>query len=72
MDPVGGTLLLTLSQTCGGAGGIFFGTHQLGITSVIQNEVLWLEVPINDPFGMQVGKGFHYARRVKPGGGILK
>lgn len=69
----GGTSLLTLSGlTHVGFGVTFFGTHQLGITSVIQNEVLWLEVPINDPFGMQVGKGFHHARRVKPGGGILK
>lgn len=71
--PTGGTFLLTLSgQTHVGVWGHFFGTHQLGITSVIQDEVLWLEVPINDPFGMQVGKGFHHTCRVEPGRGILK
>lgn len=43
------------------------GTHQFGITSMIQNEVFWLEVPINDSFGMQIGKSFNYTRRVKSG-----
>jgi len=43
------------------------GTHQFGITSMIQNEVFWLEVPINDPFGMQIGKCFDHACCVKPG-----
>lgn len=43
------------------------GTHQFGITSMIQNEVFWFEVPINDPFGMQIGKSFDHTCCVKPG-----
>lgn len=43
------------------------GTYQFGITSMIQNEVFWLEVPINYSFGMQICKSFDYACRIKPG-----
>lgn len=43
-------------------------SHQFGISSVVQNKVLWFEVSVDDSFGMQVGKGLHHTRRVKPGG----
>lgn len=47
-------------------------TDQLGVASVIQDEIFWLEVPVNDSFGMQIGKGFHHACCVKSGRRIFK
>lgn len=47
-------------------------TDQLGVASVIQDEIFWFEVPVNDSFGMQIGKRFHHACCVKSGRRIFK
>lgn len=48
------------------------GTDQFGVASVIQDEIFWLEVPVNDSFGMQIGEGFHHTRGVESGRRIFK
>lgn len=46
--------------------------HQLGVASVIQDEVLWLEISVNDPFGMQISESLHHAGCVKACCGVFK
>lgn len=41
-------------------------SHQFGITSVVQYQVLRFEVSVYDSFGMQVSERLHHTRRVKP------
>lgn len=47
-------------------------THQLGVSTVVQYEVLRLQVSVYDAFGMQVGEGFHHTAGVEAGGGVLE
>lgn len=47
-------------------------SYQFGIAPVVQYEVLWFEVSVNDSFGMQVGEGLHHTSCVKPGSWVLK
>ena len=46
--------------------------HQLGVSPVVQYEVLWFEVSVDDAFGMQVSKGLHHAGCIEPCGRVLK
>lgn len=47
-------------------------THQLGVSTVVQYEVLRLQVSVYDAFGVQVGEGFHHTAGVEAGGGVLE
>jgi len=42
------------------------------VVLLIQEQVLWLQVSVDDAFGMQIGERLHHARRVEPRGGVLE
>lgn len=47
-------------------------TNQFGVSVAVQYEVLRFQVSVYDAFGMQVGKGFDHAARVKASGWIIE
>lgn len=47
-------------------------TYQLSISSAVQDQVLRLQVPVDDAFGMQVSECFNHAASVEPSGGVIK
>ena len=37
-----------------------------------EEEILWLEISVDDPPGVEIIKGAHNARNVEPGGVVIK
>lgn len=46
--------------------------HQLSVSSVVQYQVLWFEVSVDDAFGMQISEGLRHTRRVESSSGVLE
>ena len=46
--------------------------HEFDVTDGVEEEVLRLEIPVDDPPAVQVVKGLDYARCVEAGGAVVK
>lgn len=46
--------------------------YQLGVTSVVQDDVLRFEVSVDDSSGVQEGQSLDDAAGVEPGGAVIK
>ena len=46
--------------------------HQLDVAGPVQEEILGLQVPVDDPPGVEVVEGLHNAGRVETGGAVVK
>lgn len=46
--------------------------HQLGVASVVQDDVLRLEVSVDDSAGVQEGQSLDDAARVEPSGAVVE